>query len=513
MTQDNGSRRWWALGALSLSMLAVGLDGTVLSVALPELSRSLSATETDLQWFTSSYLLFLAAAMLPIGLLGDRYGRKPMLMGTLALFALASAGCAYADSPWQFITARCVLGVAGAGIIVMALSAVTTLFGKEERPKAVGIWSAANFLALPLGPLLGGWMLTHFWYGWVFLLNVPITLVSVVVVFALVPATAPAARRRLDLLGAALSTLGLVAVTYGLIRAGEFGWGDVTAWSMMVGGVVVTVAFGRVEVWLGGREDRRPMLEPDLFRSAAFTWGIILIGIVAMANIGVLFTMPQYFQAVRGTDAMGSGLRLLPLIGGLVFGAVPADKIAKLVGTKVAVAAGFAVLTAGLLLGAATTVGSGDGFVGIWMAVTGFGVGLAMATATSAALSQVSEERSGVAAAAMQAVNKVGAPFGAAVLGSVLANGYQHHLALHGLPSPVAHATRSGVFGGVAVATKLKSPQLLDSVQGSFVHGMDLALAVSGGISLVGLACALVFMPAGEANTEAVPADTVPATN
>lgn len=505
MAQELDRRRWWALGALSMSMLAVGLDGTVLSVALPELSRSLNASETDLQWFTSSYLLFLAAAMLPVGLLGDRFGRKQMLMATLTLFAAASAGCAYAQSPWQFITARSVLGVAGAGIIVMALSAVTMLFGEEERPKAIGIWSAANFLALPLGPLLGGWMLTHFWWGWVFMLNVPIALLAVGVVFALVPGARGTSQRKLDLPGAVLSTLGLVAVTYGLIRAGDFGWGDVPAVVMMVGGVVLLVAFSRVELWLSGREGTPPMLEPALFRSASFTWGIILIGVVAMANIGVLFTMPQYFQAVQGTDAMGSGVRLLPLIGGLVVGAIPADRIAKVLGAKIVISIGFAVLAMGLLLGSGTDVDSGDGFVATWMTLTGIGMGLAMATATSAALSQVEEARSGVAAAAMQAVNKVGAPFGAAVLGSVLATGYHGHLVLNGLSKPVADETRSGVFAGVAIAQKLKSTSLLDTVRDSFVHGMDVALVVSGGIAMVGLACALVFMPNGTRRTDTVP--------
>jgi MFS family permease len=182
-----GNRRWWALGALTLAVLAVGLDGTVLSVALPTLATALHASESDLQWFTSGYLLVLAAAMLPAGLLGDRYGRKKVLLVALALFGAGSAACAYAPSAGAFIAARAVLGLAGAGIIVMALSALTVLFTEEERPRAVGIWSAANFLALPLGPILGGWLLTHYWWGWVFLLNVPVALLGMVAAFTLLP--------------------------------------------------------------------------------------------------------------------------------------------------------------------------------------------------------------------------------------------------------------------------------------------------------------------------------------
>lgn len=487
--------RWWALGALSLSMLAVGLDGTVLNVALPELAESLNASGPDLQWFSSSYLIFLAAAMLPLGLLGDRYGRRKTLVGALLLFAAASAVCAWAQSPWQFTAARCLLGVAGAGIIVMALSALTVLFSEDERPKAVGIWSAANFLALPLGPLVGGWLLTHFWWGWVFLINLPVALIGVGAVLALVPETFDQESPRLDPLGTLLSVGGLVAVTYGLIRAGEYGWGEGVAWALMVGGLLVLVVFYRHQVRLAARPGGHPMLDPQLFRARSYTWGVILIGFVALANIGVLFLMPQFFQAVQGTDALGSGVRLLPLIGGLVLGAVPADRIAHLLGTKVATAAGFAVMVAGLLLGVQTDAASQVWFVGAWMAMSGFGMGLAMASATSAVLSQVPEERSGVGAAVLQAVNKVGAPFGAAVLGSVVLTTYQSHLALPTAFDADADEVRSGIFGGIAVAERVDSASLLALVRDSFTHGLHVALVVSAGFALVGLVVTLLFMP------------------
>ncbi len=206
-----GNRRWWALGALTLAVLAVGLDATVLSVALPTLATVLHASESDLQWFSSGYLLALAAAMLPAGLLGDRYGRKKVLLRALALFGAGSAACAYAPSAGAFIAARVVLGVAGAGIIVMALSALTVLFTEEERPRAVGIWAAANFLALPLGPILGGWLLTHYWWGWVFLMNVPVALMGLGATFALVPESRAPERPGLDPVGMIASTAGLNA--------------------------------------------------------------------------------------------------------------------------------------------------------------------------------------------------------------------------------------------------------------------------------------------------------------
>ena len=186
-----GSMRWWALGAVSLAVLAVGLDGTVLTVALPTLAKTLHASESDLQWFTSGYFLVLAAAMLPAGLLGDRYGHKRVLAIGLALFGVGSVACAYSTSSGQFLAARVLLGLAGAGVIVMAISALTVLFTPEERPKAVGIWAAANFLSLPIGPILGGWMLTNFWWGWVFLINAPVAAIGLIAVITPGPRVPP----------------------------------------------------------------------------------------------------------------------------------------------------------------------------------------------------------------------------------------------------------------------------------------------------------------------------------
>jgi len=511
----DGNRRWWALGALSLAVLAVGLDGTVLSVALPTLATALHASESDLQWFSSGYLLVLAAAMLPAGLLGDRYGRKKVLLASLALFGAGSALCAYSTSPGAFIAARMLLGVAGAGIIVMVLAAFTVLFNEEERPRAVGIWSAANFLALPIGPILGGWLLTNYWWGWVFLLNVPVALIGLAVAAALVPESRAAHRPGLDTVGVVASAAGLVSVTYGLIQAGQHGWASAGALLPIFAGLAVLAGFIQFERWLGSRPGGEPLIDLKLFSSPSYTWGVILVAVAVLAMIGVLFTMPQFFQGVLGTDAMGSGLRLLPLIAGLLIGAVPADRVASLLGTKLAAIGGFALLAAGLILGAATSVNSGAWFVATWMAIVGAGMGLALATTASAALAELSEDQSGVGSAVLQAVNKTGGPFGAAILGSVLLTAYQSSVDLSGLPPPAAAAVRSGIFGGVAVARKIGSPALFGSVRTSFVHGIDLALVVSAGIAMAGLVLAAAFLPRQTAGKMAVPvqeADTVPTT-
>jgi EmrB/QacA subfamily drug resistance transporter len=476
-------------------MIAVGVDGTVLSVALPTLARALHASEFDLEWFSSGYFLVLAAAMLPAGLLGDRFGHKRVLLISLALFGVGSVACAYSTSVGEFMAARVLLGLGGAGVIVMSISALTVLFSKEERPKAVGIWAAANFVAFPIGPILGGWLLTHYWWGWVFLINVPVAVVGLAAITVLVPASRASERPGLDPVGVAASAGGLVAVTYGLIRAGQDGWGNVGALLLIIAGVALLIGFFWWERLLTRRPGGQPLLDLSLFSSRSFTWGVILAGLPILAMLGILFTMPQYFQGVLATDAMGSGLRLLPLVGGLLVGAVPADRVVHLVGAKIAVAAGFVLLAGGLFLGAITSAGSSGVFVAAWMAVAGVGTGLAMATATSAALAELSPERSGVGSALLQAVNKTGGPLGIAILGSVLSSGYLAHLALSSLPGPTASAVRQSVFGGVAVAHKLRSAVLLTNVQTAFVNGMDMALLVSACIALAGVVLTLLFLP------------------
>jgi MFS transporter, DHA2 family, multidrug resistance protein len=493
--RDLGARRWWALVGVSLAVVSVGLDGTVLNVALPTLARALRASESDLQWFSSGYFLVLAAAMLPAGLLGDRFGRKKVLLISLGLFGAGSTACAYSTSVGAFMAARVLLGLGGAGVIVMAIASLTVLFSKAERPKAVGVWAAANFLALPLGPILGGWLLTHYWWGSVFLINVPVVLVGLAAVFALVPESRTSERPGLDPVGVLTSTGGLVAVTYGLIKAGQNGWGDGGALLLMIAGVMLLVGFFGWERRQSRRPGGKPLLDLTLFGSASFTWGALLAAVAVLAMIGVLFTMPQYFQGVHGTDAMGSGLRLLPLIGGLVVGAIPADLVVRLAGAKVAAAAGFAVLAGGLLLGTTTSTSSSDFFVAGWMAIAGAGLGLSLATASSAALVELSEERSGVGSAVLQAVNKVGGPFGTAILGSVLSSVYLSRLDVSGLPASSATAVRQSIFGGVAVAHQIGSAALLESVRTAFVHGMDAALVVSAGIALTGAVLTLLYLP------------------
>ena len=490
-----GNRRWWALAALTLGVLAIGLDVTVLSVALPTLAGALKASESDLQWFSSAYALVLAAGMLPAGVLGDRFGRKRVLLGALVLFAAGSIACAYSVNPGQFIAGRVILGLSGSAVVVMALSVLTVLFSEEERPRAVGIWAAANFIALPIGPIFGGWLLTNFWWGWIFLMNIPVALVGMAAVIALVPESRAAERPALDPLGMLLASAGLVGVTYGLIELGRNGWTDPPSLAALVAGVAVVTGFFAWERFLTARPGGRPLIDLSLFSSRGFTWGVIIAALGGMALIGIVFTLPQYLQGVLGLDPEASGVRLLPVIAGLIAGAVPADRLARRIGPKVTVATGFAITTAGLVLGSATTLYSSTWFVVAWQVVIGLGMGIGFATAASAALRTVPAEQSGVASAMLQAMQKVGAPFGSAILGSVLVTVYQANLDLSGVPGPLGALAKQSVFAGVTVAHRLHSPTLLESARYAFVQGMDTAMLVSAGIALIATLLALIFLP------------------
>ena len=493
-------RRWWALGALALSVLVVGLDLTVLNLALPTLGVQLHASTSDLQWFIDSYSLVLAAALLPAGLLGDRFGRKKMLIVGLVVFAVASLACAYSQSSGELVAARAVLGLGAAVILPLSIAVIPVLFTPEERPKAIAVVMGAVFIGFPVGPLLGGWLLDNFWWGSVFLINVPVIALALIAVTLLMPESRSERRPRLDLAGVVISSLGLTSLTYGVIQAGQDGWGDATALATMAAGVVILAAFVAWERRVSRRPGGQPLVQLTLFQSAGFTWGTILATLVSFALFGILFAMPLYFRDVRGLDSFDAGLRLLPMIGGMVVGMVAGTRLQSAPGRsglspKALVASGFAVMAAALAAGALTSIDSGTGFGAAWFAAAGAGLGLAMPSAMNAALGALSAERSGAGSSLIQALRQVGATLGAAILGTLLSSAYQSRLDVTGLPAAAADAAKSGVSGGVEVARSLGSAPLLRSVEVAFVHGMDVMLWSCAGIALAAALLALAFLP------------------
>jgi MFS family permease len=543
------SRRWWALAALAISVLVVALDLFVLTLALPTLSADLHSSSGDLQWFVDAYSLVLAAALLPAGLLGDRFGRKRMLLGALVLFGLASLGCAYSSSAGELIAARAVLGLAAAVILPLSLAVLPVMFSPQERPKAIAAVGGATFLGYPIGPILGGWLLDHYWWGSVFLINVPVVLLAIVAVATLMPESHGERAPRLDLAGIAVSSTGLTLLTFGLIKAGENGWGDPAAIGTMAAGAFVLAAFilweRRISSALAGQAAsgaaaRRgatrptPLVDLSLFGSRGFTWGTVLATLVSFALFGLVFSMPLYFREVRGADSLGAGVRMLPMIGGLAFGLVlgqrlltprkarrgaadgpapdaprvPETSAAPLASPRILVAAGFVIMAVALAVGTGTTVGSSTGFAATWFAVTGFGLGIAMPTALNAALGALSPARSGSGSALMTAMRQVGGTIGVAVLGTVLSTVYRSQLHLTALPAAAASVVRASVAGGVGVAQKAGSVLLLDEVRAAFTRGMDVMLWVCAAIAAASAVLGLLFLPnrADAATTEETPA-------
>ena len=501
------ARRWSALAAIAVSVLVVGLDLTVLSLALPTIASTMHASTGDLQWIADSYSLVIAALILPAGLLGDRYGRKKVLLAALVLFVACSVWCAYSVSIGELIAARAMLGVGAAAVFPMALSVIPVMFAEEERQKAIAVMAGAIFLAYPIGPILGGFLLDHFWWGSVFLINVPIVAIALVAVTFLLPESRAEKRPSLDLPGILISSAGLTAVTYGFIKAGQDGWTDAVALATIAAGAVLLALFVAWERAATRRGGGQPLVDLSLFRLAGFRWGTILMTFVSFAMFGLMFTAPLYFQEVRGATPLGSGIRMLPLIGGMLVGMTAGSRLSAarkgpsgeslppLLNAKIAVAGGFGMMAAGLVIGAFTGLSSSMGFAALWITLTGLGLGIAMPSAMSAAVAPLTGERSGSGSALISAVRQVGATIGVAVLGTVLSNGYSSQLDLGALPESVASAVKSSVAGGVAVAKQLGSSALLDEVRSAFIHGMDIMLWTCGGIAIASALLALAFLP------------------
>jgi MFS transporter, DHA2 family, multidrug resistance protein len=505
-TESADPRRWWALGALTLRGLVFNIDTTVLNLALPTLSSSLHASTAQLQWFVAAYTLVMAAVMLPGGLLGDRFGRKRFLVLGMAVFGVASLACAYAPSPAVFIAARSLAGLAAGFTMPLGLAMVRTLFDESELATATAVLMGATMVAAPVGPLLGGWLLAHFWWGSVFLINVPIVALGLVGAMVFLPETPVGRRGSFDGVGVVTSSVGLVAVVYGVIEAGQRGWLVATAFAPLAGGLLVLAAFVLWEVGSQRRERRGSLVDLRLFGSAGFTWGTILLTLMTFAMFGVTFIAPQFFQAVRGLGPQATAVRFLTLTVGVVVGSTIGTQVLPRLGTRIAVGLGFGLLAAGLLTGAATGVGAGDVYALGWMTVVGVAVGFVMPAANAVALAALPRERAGSGSALLTTGRMVGGTFGVAILGSILNAGYKAHLSGVALPPAAAGTIRQSVFGGIRVAQQTHSAALLDAVRAAFMGGMDTTLVVCAAIALAGALLAITFLPRySKANETASP--------
>jgi EmrB/QacA subfamily drug resistance transporter len=483
------------MGATAGTLLVVGLDMTILNVALPDIAIDLSASTAQLQWFADAYLLVLGALLMPAGMLGDRFGRKRFTLAGLMIFAAGSLWCAFAATPGALIGARAVLGVGAAVLIPLAMSAVVVLFEPDERPRAIVLLGAASMLGLPLGPVIAGVLLQHFWWGSVFLVTLPVIVLAFVAVAIFLPETRSSARRRrFDLPGVLLSATGLLCLTYALIEAPELGSSAPAVWGTATVAAGLLIAFFRWERRAG---DREPVFDHLLWAVPEFRWGSVVAAVASLGFFGVMFVVPLYLRAVLGVDALGTGLRMLPMVAGLIVGLRITMTLIPRVGAKVAGAGGFLVAVAGLTLGATTTVHSPYLLAATWTALAGAGVGGGLFAGQNAALGALPKARAATGSALIQTLRQVGSVTGIAGLGALLAAVYAGQLQATDLPVPLADAVTDNVVSGVAVAQRLGSAALELQVRSAFVAAMDAALWASAAVAVVGALLVLWRLPAG----------------
>ncbi|MFD5462768.1 MFS transporter [Kitasatospora sp. NPDC127059] len=485
-------RRWLALVAVALSVLVISFDMTILNVALPTLASQLQATTGQQQWIVDAYTVVFAAVMLPAGLLGDRYGRRRTLTTGLALFGLASAIGMLTDSPGTLIAARAAMGLAAALVMPMSLAVISGIFPVGERRKATAILTAAIAGGAPLGPLIGGLLLQHFWWGSVFAVNIPLTVIGVVACVLLLPETRNPAAPRMDLTGTALAATGLGALTYGIIEGSDRGWSDPLVLTTLIGSLLLLTA-----LVLRSRRQREPMLDLALLADPAFRWSSAAATLISLVLFGAFFVLPLYFQSVLGTDALGSGLRLMPMMLGLLIAAKLSERLVERLGTRAVITLGLALLAAALLFGSRTAVSDGYGRAATWLTVLGLGMGLALITAQASALITLPPARAGIGSGLLQTLRQVGGAIGIAAFGSLAAGAYRGALDTGGLSAEAAHRAGKSVVAAEAVARETGRPALGAAAHAAYVHGMGVVLLVAGLVAVLSAVLVAARMPGG----------------
>jgi EmrB/QacA subfamily drug resistance transporter len=487
--------RWWALAALVVSGLVVGLDSTVLITALPTLSAKLGATTSDLQWIAAAYTLALGSLLLPGGVLGDRYGRKRLLLLGLLLFGASSAIASQVTTANALIVMRAVMGIGAALIVPLSLSILPSLFDEAERPRAVSASAAGAFLGLPLGPLVAGFLLTHYSWGSVFLINAPVVVIALLGVWYLVPESRDPNPRPFDVVGCVLAVIGVSALVYGVIEQPVHGWGDGRVLGGIIGGLAVVGIFVAWDL-------RHPSPFVDLrhFRSRSFTWATVAFVVTGFALFGVMFILTPYIQIVLGNDAQATGLKLLPLIGAVVVGAGAGNVLSSRLNQRVAVTTGLLVAAAGLVIFSRASIDSGYGLAAVALAVIGLGLGIGLPTSLDIVLAVLPRGQTGAGSGLTRALQRVAASFGVAVLGSLLNGTYQNSLAPHvaHLPAAAQSAAQGSIAGAMAVASRLPAQlgaPIAKAAKDAYISGMTEVMIVSAVLlGLTGIAIA-IFLP------------------
>nr|MDT0656525.1 MFS transporter [Micromonospora sp. DSM 115978] len=502
-TPDTGHpRRWAILGVLVVSLLVVVLDNTILNVALRTLAdpvHGLGATQGELEWSINSYTLVFAGLLFTFGVLGDRNGRKRFLLIGLALFGLSSLLSAYAQDPAQLIAARAVMGLGGAAIMPATLSIISNVFDPRERGRAIGVWAGSVGLAVAIGPVVGGLLLERFWWGSVFLINVPVVLVGLIAVTLLVPESRDPRPGRIDLVGVLLSVVGLVALSYGIIDGGEHGFGRPVVWAAILGGLAVLAAFVRYELRVP-----YPALDVRLFRTPRFAAPVALVGLVFFAAMGVMFFSAFYFQLVRGYTPFQTGLLYLPFAAAqLMFAPRSAAQVHRF-GPRAVAAAGLGLTLLGVGSFALVDADTSLWLIGAVLFLQGAGMASIVPPATELIMSALPREKAGVGSAVSNTVRQVAGALGLAVLGSVLAAGYRSRIGatVETLPEPVRQVAGESISGAHGVAERLgpAGPSLIAAADDAFLTAMHTAATVAAIVAGLGVLVVLRWMPGRPAN-------------
>jgi EmrB/QacA subfamily drug resistance transporter len=423
--------------ALCSAALIINIDVTIVNVTLPSLVRQLGATTTNLQWVVDAYSLVFAALILAAGSLSDRFGRKGILLAGLVVFAAGSLGGSLASTPNQLIAARAFMGIGAAGIFPSTLSLIANIFTeRRERARAIGLWGATTGVGVAVGPIVGGYLLGHFWWGSVFLFMVPVAAVVGALIAAAVPTSRDPSTPPIDRRGLVLSTIGMGLIILSIIQAPSWGWLSVRTLGTAAAGLAVMASF----VWVELRTPR-PMLDVTLFENPRFTAasGSIMIAFFTLA--GFTFLVSQYFQFIRGYTAFQTGLRILPVAISIAVAAVVGTRLAVQIGNKAVVAAGlFAFGLALFWIAGSADPSTSYLILAATMILGGGGLGLITAPATEAIMGVVPKDKAGVGSAVNDATRLFGATLGVAVIGSVAASLYASRLAASVPPDLPAQA-------------------------------------------------------------------------
>ena len=503
-------KRWAMLGVLVVSLLVVVLDNTVLNIALPTIQHDLEASQSELVWAIDSYILSFAALLFTWGVLGDRYGRRRVLVIGLVLFAAASAICAFSVNAQMLIVFRTVMGVGGAAVLPITLAIITVVFPPHERGRAIGMWAGAVGAAVALGPVLGGLLLQHpEWTDWltgnawgsVFLINVPIIIVGLIGIARVVPETLNPHPQRLDIMGLIVSASGMTLLVYGIIHASETK--DWMALSVLIP-IILGAALIAVFLYLESRSDHKSF-DVSLFRNRGWAVSLTAVSLSFFALQGVIFSLPFYLQVLRGYDTLQAGLSFLPFAIGQLLAAPRSDKMAARFGYRKVITSGLVLVTISLF-GLATLQLDTP----LWLILTmffifGFGMGNVIAPASAVMQNALPLARAGAGSAVQNTVRQVFGALGVAVIGTVLATTYASSVSSSLTPLPDAARDRAEdsvveTVGVLAQAGSLGAPaEVLDQIRtaafDAFLHASHVTAYISAAIVLLAAAVVALALP------------------